>query len=393
MVAPSGTAQPSESALTSGPFIRIVVAQATFGFGWCLYLLQPKFMTGTLGVGPREVGAVGATSGLASVFGIVLLLRVIDLRGGRRAAFLAGSGLLLVSSLAYVSIERFGVLVYLLQSGIAVSYVLSFNSLMALVTDVAPPARLAQAFGIQTAANLSMNAISSTVAESVSERWGWHVVFALAALSALASLFVGLSLPSARGDGPGPSSKESPPYGALLPVFVTSSLLGAAFSAIFIFQQPYALSLGAKRVGAFFVGFTSAALVMRLGFGSLGDRVGHRRAVLASLVLYTMVPLAMSRLAPSVLWMYGAAFGLAHGVAYPTLIAYATERAPHSTRGRIIAVYSGAFSFGTSVGALAWGFVAAHQGYPNVFVLASAAVFLAFLTLAIWGKNQERGIS
>ncbi len=320
---------------------------------------------------------------------IALLLRVIDLRGGRRASFVFGSALLFLCSLGYLSVQRFGGLVYLLQAGIAASYVLSFNAAMALVTDVAPPGRLGQAFGLQSASNLTMNAVSSLVAESVSERWGWRAVFGLAAIAGLASLFVGFSLPSARGDGSGPSSREPPPYAALAPVFVTSALTGAAFSALLVFLQPYALSLGAKRVGTFFVGFTAAALVMRLGFGSLGDRLGHRRSVLASLVLYTAVTLSTSRLHPSLLWLYGAGLGVAHGVAYPTLTAFAAARAPHSTRGRVIAVFSGSFNVGSSAGALVYGSLAARQGYPAVFVLASAAVSVALLSLFFFVSDGD----
>jgi DHA1 family multidrug resistance protein-like MFS transporter len=372
---------PSAPALWSPGFLKIVLAQGMFGFGWCLYLLQAKFFTGALGVGPREVGLVGATSGVASVGSIALLLTVIDRRGGRRAAFLTGAALLFFSSSAYLLVHRFGVLVYVLQAGVAMSYVLAFNSAMALVTEVAPPERLGQAFGLQSAANLSMNAISSLVAEAVSERWGWHAVYGVAAGAALVSFFLGLALPPG-GYRAEARSTDSPPYGVLLPVFVTSALMGAAFSAMFVFHQPYALSFGAKRVGAFFVGFTTAALVMRLGFGSLGDRLGYRRAVLTSLVLYAAVPLTMAWLVPSVLWAYGAGLGLAHGVAYPTLTALATERAPHSTRGRVIAVFSGSFSIGTSGGALAWGYTAEHAGYPTLFVLASAVVVAAFVTLA-----------
>ncbi|HEX7668496.1 MAG TPA: MFS transporter, partial [Polyangiaceae bacterium] len=129
-------------------------------------------------------------------------------------------------------------------------------------------------------------------------------------------------------------------------------------------------------------------LVMRVGFGGLGDRLGYKRAVLTSLVLYAAVPLTMAWLIPSVLFAYGAGLGLAHGVAYPTLTAFATERAPHSTRGRVIAVFSGSFSIGSSGGALAWGYLAEHAGYRVLFVLASAVVVAAFMTLVFSFRDQ-----
>jgi MFS family permease len=368
-------------ALWSPAFLRIVLAQATFGFGWCSYLLQPKFFTGALGVGPREIGTVGATSGVASVTSIIVLVSIVDRRGGRRFAFLCGTAILCLSSLAYLTVSHFGPLVYLLQAGVAASYGLAFNSAMALVTDVAPPERLGQGFGLQSAANLAMNAVASNTAEYVSEHYGWHTVFALAAISALLSFTIGLTLPPGGQHVEGPN-RETPPYGALMPVFVTSALIGATFSSLFVFYQPFAVSLGAKKIGAFFIGFTIAAVVMRLFFGDLGDRLGRRPTVLVSLILYTMVPLATSRMSISLLWAYGAALGIAHGVAYPTLTAFAAEQAPQSTRGRVIALFSGSFSIGSSGGGLAWGLLAARYGYSTMFIMAAGTVFLALVTLA-----------
>src|SRR5688500_11688619 len=98
--------------------MRIVLAQALFGFGWCLYLLQPKFLTQELGAGPAEVGNTMAFGGISGVLAIFGVLRVIDRRGGRRLLFLGGSLILCSSSIGFLLVDRFGPLVYLLQTGI-----------------------------------------------------------------------------------------------------------------------------------------------------------------------------------------------------------------------------------------------------------------------------------
>ncbi|HMJ11407.1 MAG TPA: MFS transporter [Polyangiaceae bacterium] len=372
--------------LWSPALTRIVLAQALFGFGWCLYLVQPKFLTQELGVGPAEVGttmAFGGASGVVAIFGVLAL---IDRRGGRRLLFLIGSLLLCAASVAYLFVDRFGPLVYVIQIGLNAAYVLAFNAAMALVTDVAPKERIGHAFGLQSAANLSMNAISSLVAESVSERYGWRAVFALAVLASLVCFLFGLSLPSAprtaAENAPASLPPVRAPYLRVLPILLASGLLGAAFIAMFAFHQPYALELGAERVGAFFIGFTAAALGMRLGLGGLGDRFGHARVSIGAAVLYAAVPFAMSGLSPALLWVYGAALGIAHGVAYPTLTALATSRVPPRAHGRIIAAFSGSFHAGSTLGAFAWGQVAAAGGYPRVFFGATAACVVALAVLA-----------
>ena len=54
--APSALTKSPPASLWSPALTRIVLAQALFGFGWCLYLLQPKFLTQELA---RAVGLGG----------------------------------------------------------------------------------------------------------------------------------------------------------------------------------------------------------------------------------------------------------------------------------------------------------------------------------------------
>lgn len=366
--------------LWSPALVRILLAQLTFGFGWCSFLVYPKFLATQLGVGPSSIGAVGSAGGLASSLAVLLVLRTIDV--SRRALFVQGCLLLGLASLGYTFVDHFGPLVYLLQAGVAVSYGMAFNAAMASVTDVVPAARLGQAFGLQSAANLSMNAVSTVTAEYVAQHHGWRWVFLMAAMAALLSLAVGLGLPQVAAPSHDADSGASPPYRALLPVFGTAASVGAAYVALATFHQPYALSLGQERVSSFFVGFTLAALSMRLGFGTLGDRLGRGRVAVGSLLIYVLVTLGMLRFDASRLWLHGAGFGIAHGIAYPTLIAFATEDAPARTKGRIIASFSGSFSAGTALGASAFGALSAAYGYPAIYAVATCGLLLAALALA-----------
>jgi hypothetical protein len=102
MYSPRSSSSTSPNALVSAVFVRILLAQAIFGFGWCLFLVQPKFLATVLGVGPREIGHVGSVTGLVAIATIGVLLLPIDRPGGRRLAFLAGCVLLTGSSLGYV---------------------------------------------------------------------------------------------------------------------------------------------------------------------------------------------------------------------------------------------------------------------------------------------------
>jgi MFS family permease len=128
-------------------------------------------------------------------------------------------------------------------------------------------------------------------------------------------------------------------------VLVASALMGATFSAMFTFYQPYALSLGGKSVSPFFVGFTITAVLTRVLIGSLGDRFGHREVSVGAMLAYGAVALATSRLQVGYLWAYGLAFGTAHGILYPTLNTHGV-RCSAGARGRVFTVYGGALNVG-----------------------------------------------
>jgi MFS family permease len=371
--------------LWSPALLRILLAQLAFGFSWCLYLVAPKYFATALAVGPASIGSVAMTASTVSAASVLLIVRSID--HARRSVFMRGCFLLALSSFGYLFVERFGPLVYVLQAGVAASYVLAFNAAMASVTDVVPASRLGQAFGLQSAANLSMNAVSSMTAEHIAQHYGWRWVFALATASAVLALVLGLGLPAPRSADGKSAASPPPPYRALATIFAASALLGASYVAMAIFHQPYALSLGAQRVSSFFVGFTCSALFMRLGFGNLGDRFGRKSVALASTALYVLVVASMTTLDASKLWLYGAGFGLAHGVLYPTLIAFATERAPAGTEGRTIAAFSGAFNVGAAAGAAGWGALSTQRGYPSVYVGAGLCMLTACACLS-WTPRQ-----
>jgi MFS family permease len=144
---------------------------------------------------------------------------------------------------------------------------------------------------------------------------------------------------------------------------------GAAFGVMFTFTQPFALSLGDTHVGPLFAGYTVTALLVRLAFGRLADRLGRARVAGAALAFYALVVGATAALAPGWLWPLGLALGLAHGAFYPSLNALALEEATHQQRGTITAYFIAAFNVGVLLVTLCFGQIAQAYGYPLIFLL------------------------
>ena len=169
--------------------------------------------------------------------------------------------------------------------------------------------------------------------------------------------------------------------------FVCSAANGAAFGVMFTFTQPFALSLGADRVSSFFIGYTLTALSIRLFLRNLVDVWGRRRVAFGALSLYGLVTCMTSQLRPNLLFVAGAALGLAHGFLYPAINALAVEGVPRARRGAVMSYFFSCFNTGFALWVLGFGVVAKTYGYPVVFV---ATGLLAWLALAFLPKSPAR---
>jgi MFS family permease len=366
----------------------ILAAQLAFGLGWSAYLVQPKYLAGALGATPEHLSRIAMMSPIASIAMIPVTVSLMD-RVSRVLLFRAGLVLLLAASLGYTTVHHLTPLLYVLQGMVGASYALAYNSSAAAVADEAPRERLGEAIGLLGASNVVTNAIATTLAENIARSFGWQAAFQTSA--GLAIVALGMSTRLEGRTAPqhhtkpariGPSLKG--PFGVVL---VGSALMGAAFSAMFTFHQPYVLRLGGKSVSPFFIGFTIAAVSIRLFFGSLGDRFGHRQVSCFAMVAYGAVALATAWLRVDYLWAYGLAFGAAHGVVYPTLSTDGVHAVPEGARGRSIALYGGAFNVGVAIATYTWGKIAGAFGFHAVFIAAAGVAFLGALVL-----SDSRGI-
>jgi MFS family permease len=307
------------------------------------------------------------------------IARLVD-AGGRGRLMTIGTLLTAGTSLCFVFVDTIGPLLFVLRILQGLGFALAFNAAATLVADGAPPARLGQAIGLFGVAMLCTNALAPAVAEMIADRFGYDPVFILAGGSAaLAAVLTRFVSEPARASDAALESKFRPSKRRLTrsewSVFVVASLAGVALGSVFTFSQPFALSLGMNKVSGLFIAYTIAAILVRLTAGTLADRFGRRRVSAASLVVYAGFVTATAAMQPGMLEVVGLGIGLAHGIFYPALNAFALERCPPEQRGRVMTYYNGAFNAGWGSSVLCLGFVAEWAGYPVIFV------FTGFLTL------------
>jgi MFS family permease len=370
--------------------VRLLAAAGCWGFSFSCFFLLPKF-----DAGPTAIGLVVGLFGLATVLCTPLAGRWVDARP-RREVLSVGALLMSGSAFAFIGVDTLGVGLGVLRVLQGMSYALVLTSVGTLVADLAPPARLSQALGLAGGSMLVMNAIAPAMVEPLADAGGWPAVFALAGVAALvaAGLAAGVTEPSRpayAGVRPGLLAVARRPVARDYALVV--ALAGATFGAVMAFEPSYVLALGGIEVRAFFIAFATAAIVVRLLGGHLPDRFGRHRVAMGSLALYALTVAAMVAMRPVHAAALGASLGLAHGLFYPALNALAVTAVAAHERGRIMAIFTGAFSGGVWVGTSGLGLVATHAGYPAVFGVAasSAALALVVLVRSPALRHAERG--
>lgn len=384
---PSSSPDSIESPRWERRLMGVVATQFVFGLGFSGLAIVPTMLVRGFHADEREVGVATAVVALGALFaspfaGLALdrFSRVRLLQIGCIVAALALLGF--AASLHDEALRT----IFLAIAGMA--FVLVFNGTSILVADLAPPNQIARAMGLQGAAGMIAHALAPTGVEAAAPRLGWRNVFVIEAGLVLVAAMIASTIQDPRTRAVERSSREPIPIRRTLvsvaPTLAISIAAAFAYCAIFAFHQPWMIEQGASAVRGYFFGFTGGALLMRLGFGNLPDRIGHVRAIRGSLVLYAIVCAGLVITTPSTLVIAGVLHGVAHGVFYPALAALAIGRAPMSARAFASSVVHGAFNLGHAAAALGFGYLAKAVGLPSVFVvgavLAAAAVLVPVST-------------
>ena len=379
------TSEPDDAPVLTGEFAALLAATLAFGLAHSAYFLLPKFLAIELHASASEIGWVSSLTWFANVALVAFVGVWIDRRGRLVFAYL-GAALLALTCLGFLLVHALGAWLVCLRIVHGFAFTLFFVATSTLAADLAPPRRLGQALGLFGAMMVSTNALAPAAAEWLADAAGWPTVFAATAgMSALSGLLL-LAVrerPHSRGE-----TREIPGLRAvfarpgLAAVLVASGLAGVTFGAMFTFHQPYALSLGITRVSDFLVAYSLAAVIVRGLFGGVADRLGRLQVARAALIVYGASPIAMVLLGAAGFSWIGALLGLAHGLFYPALNAVVVEGAPDDVRGKVMAIYNGAFNVGFSLGSLALGYVAEASGYGLVFTLGGVSSFAALAVLA-----------
>jgi MFS family permease len=383
---PPAAVAPARAAEWLDPrFRRLLLMQMGFGYAYSALLLVPKFATEHLHASPSEVGELAAYPVVAAVVLAPFCGRWLD-AGGFRSCLSFGAAMLALSTAAMTFVHNIGPAAYALRTLQGVGNALFVSGSASLVTHIVAREHHARAFGTVGAAGLLMNAVGSTATERLAHGFGWGIAFQVAAVIAFLAVVLSFGMPAVAVLDHGSADPANDRAGALraqLGVSAGALAAGIGFGMLVTFTQPYALSLGAEHVASLFVGYTCTALFVRLGLGGAVDRWGRRRSAFVSLVLYALTALSASSLQPSWLFVLGLGFGVAHGIAWPSLFALAVEGAARGRVGSALTGMQASFGIGSVAAVWGGGHLVTALGYPTAFVLAATAITVFAMTLKL----------
>ncbi len=388
----------------------MIYAQACFGLAFSTFMILPKYLV-THGVGPGRMSLIMGTASAVNVLATPLISWLGRALAPQRA-FLLANFIMALGAAGFAAVDPAGggAAPYVFRAIQGVSWAVMFSSASLLVFQLAPRGRLGEAIALHTSANLAAGALAPALAERTLAVLGPRPVFLAATAMALLAGWLARGIDAGRvGPTTGVTAAPGQRPGKLLlrqlgscaragPLILlaTSVVLGIACGAMLTFHQPLALDRGISRVSDFLVAYTAGALFARLGLGRLGDRIGNARVACASFLLYGAVVAAMPGLRATGLLgslaLFGAMFGLAHGLFWPALLTLALSgggsgqsAGRSSGRERLLAWINAGFNLGvTTAGVL--GLVAEAVGFGLVFVPVGVLTAATVLPLWRWAR-------
>lgn len=365
--------------------MRVAVANFFFFLTFASFFLLPLHVR-ALGGSERTVGFVMGTAGLSGLASVLVVGPLLD-RFGRRPFLLGGFAAMATVAAAFLAVDRIGPGIFVLRALQGLAFAAAFNAASTLAVELAPPERRAAALGVFGISTLTTHAIAPALGEQIVQRGGFAALFVVAAVCSVIAVAIAWSVPEGTHHASTSAARvDLPPM--LRRAIVTVGCSGVAFGSVITFVPTFVHAAHLGGVSTFFLSYTAAAVLVRLGGGGLGDRFGRRRVARPALVLLAASIGTLAAVhSPWALAVVGLVFGAAQGIAYPTLNAFTVDHAGAGQLGRVQALFNGAFNLGVTLGSVALGNVVDAFGHRPMFVCAAATALAGVVILG----TESRG--
>ena len=341
---------------------------------------------------------LGLIMGIHSVTAILVrpfFGRVLDKKGGRKVA-MAGLFIILLSIPGFFLVESAGWLALVLRAINGIGWGVSTTALMATCSELSPPEKMAHSLGIIGAAGIVAGAAGPMLAEEVFRRYDFHAVFVVGIVTALASMacvFVIREEPRKIVQRASASFATIRRHSFLVLgiIAVMPVAHGAARGAVLNFIALFGTSIGFDRIAPFFLVFSIAAILTRLGVGDISDRYGRKKIIFPSAVMIGLNLFWIAGL-HSYVWFLATGFiaGLGQGLIFPALSTYVIDFLGRENKGLALGLYLSLFDLGMGLGSPLWGWISDVAGFRPMYAVAGSLIIVLTIVFTIKAPDAEK---
>ncbi|GAB5549554.1 MAG: MFS transporter [Sandaracinaceae bacterium] len=381
----------SRERLITVPFVIAFVANLLQGLALHGYLHLPGFLA-DLGAAEATIGFVFGVMSGAAIFIRPFAGRVMDV-WGRRPVILAGGVAHLAACALYLTVVDVGpwlVAVRVLQ-GFAEGAI--FSSLFTYAADIVPASRRTEGMGLFGVSGMLPISLGGLLGDVVLAHAGYRELFMVSVAIATVALLA--SLPLTEPEKPRGAPRGEGFFAALrqrdlMPIWFVGSAFATALAAGFVFLKRFVEEEQIGSVGLFFSTYAAAAILLRVFFGWVPDRLGPKRVFFPSMLgigfAMGMVSIAHSDLDIAIA---GVLAGIGHGYAFPILSAMVVDRANPSDRGSAVSLFTAVFDAGIFAGGPVLGWVAEAAGFRTMYLSAAALPLFGAVVFWLWDRRVE----
>ncbi len=380
--------------LATRAFVLCALANLAQGVAFSLYFHLPGFLK-ALGTHEAEIGLLFGVYAPAAIALRPLLGRTMD-RSGRRGVILVGGVLHTLVCALYLTVHAVGPWIYAVRIGHGLAEAALFTGFFTYAADLVPASRRTEGLALFGVSGMLPIGLGGLLGDAILASGGYRELFATSVGFAALSVALSLALPVERRGGPaGP-----PPRGFaaaatqrdLLPLWLLAGVFSVALAAALTFVKLFVEETGIATLGLFLGAYSGTAIVLRVLFARIPDRVGPKRVLFPALAL---LALGLWRLAGATgtadVVSAGILCGAGHGYTFPILYALVVSRARESERGAALSLYTALFDAGLLVGGPLLGALIRLGGYGTMFRSAAGLVVVGALVFAVWDRPGRGG--
>ena len=377
----TSTANPRVTLLTRP---MILLCSASFLAMVCFYLLLSVVPQYATSIGASGIGAGLATGALMlSTVATELATPRIVARFGYRATLAAGLVLLGAPALLLTVAHTMAMILAICLvrgAGLAIIVVVGGS----LVASLVPPARRGEGLGLYGFIVNVPAVVGLPLGVWLAAHAGYPTVFVIAGLASLAGIAAVPGLP--KVETPAHELPVGVLTGLLTPALarpaIVFSTTAMAAGVIVTFLPLAAIHASGNVIATALFVQAVASTLSRWYAGRLGDRLGQSALLIPGVLIAAIGMALLVLVASTTAIMAGMVlFGIGFGITQNATLTMMFDRVTPSGYDAVSAVWNVGYDAGLGLGAVVFGVVSTHTGYPIAFALL-AALMLAMLVPA-----------